>query len=480
KTGLDLSYYNSLHIHAGNGTDAEVVIGNARLSKSAEVHETDVIPAQEETSSQEETSAQGEIKLDDIVIDSNHTDSPLVKKWEPTATEGYEYLGYVYVGANPGYKYLELTYKGDATAFDDLRWEFVNQKTVGFGNNQYDSFAYTVEGDKIPAPAAEEQTVIIDLEASGLDVSKAIEAIHIHQTAGNGSFEITNAVLKASLPSVADIILDGDEAGASSMVGEYKAPTERGIPVDKYKYLGFATLKDVTSDYKYLILTYSGNITGLRFEFANVVDGVETLKTEPYWFNKEGQTLFFETADDSDIALDGGEGTTVVIDLEKTGIDLGKYNSVHMHCEGMGTNGNFTIGSARVATSAEVKADVDVMPQKVEPETTKPTVTTKAPVVKKPGVATVKKATKKKKATTANVTVSKVKKAVGYQIKISTSKKFTKKTTKTVESKKTKITVKKLKKNKQYYAKVRAYVLKSNKTKLYGNWSKVVKVKNTK
>ena len=113
-------------------------------------------------------------------------------------------------------------------------------------------------------------------------------------------------------------------------------------------------------------------------------------------------------------------------------------------------------------------------------ETTKPTVTTKAPVVKKPGVATVKKATKKKKATTANVTVSKVKKAVGYQIKISTSKKFTKKTTKTVESKKTKITVKKLKKNKQYYAKVRAYVLKSNKTKLYGNWSKVVKVKNTK
>ena len=64
----------------------------------------------------------------------------------------------------------------------------------------------------------------------------------------------------------------------------------------------------------------------------------------------------------------------------------------------------------------------------------------------------------------------------GYQIKYSTSKKFTKKTTKTVKVKKTTKTVTKLKKKKTYYAKVRSYKTINGKN-YYSKWRTVKKVK---
>lgn len=79
----------------------------------------------------------------------------------------------------------------------------------------------------------------------------------------------------------------------------------------------------------------------------------------------------------------------------------------------------------------------------------------------------------KKKITVNN---SNNKAASGYQIKLSTSKKFTKKTTKTVKVKSSKSTVKKLKSKKKYYVKVRAYKTKNGKT-VYSAWSKIKTVK---
>ena len=79
----------------------------------------------------------------------------------------------------------------------------------------------------------------------------------------------------------------------------------------------------------------------------------------------------------------------------------------------------------------------------------------------------------KKKITVSN---SNNKSATGYQIKVSTSKKFTKKTTKTVKVTSSKTTVKKLKKSKKYYVKVRAYKTKNSKT-VYSKWSKVKSIK---
>ena len=69
------------------------------------------------------------------------------------------------------------------------------------------------------------------------------------------------------------------------------------------------------------------------------------------------------------------------------------------------------------------------------------------------------------------------KKADGYKIQISTSKKFKSKATKTITTAKVKFVVKKLKANKKYYVKARAYKV-VNKAKVYGKWSAVKQVKN--
>jgi hypothetical protein len=183
-----------------------------------------------------------------------------------------------------------------------------------------------------------------------------------------------------------DIILDGGEEGASPMIGTYTAPTSRGQATDAYKYLGFASFLDMVPDvtyaqgnYKYLVMTYTGDITQLRYEFvrAGVAgDGSDDEKQGPFWFNPEGQTMAFVTKDGSDIPL-VGNNTTIVIDLEASGVEMDWYNSgVHMHDDMMKTYGNgegFTISNAYLT----------VNPPSDEPVTQKPTeAPTQAPTEK--------------------------------------------------------------------------------------------------
>ena len=112
----------------------------------------------------------------------------------------------------------------------------------------------------------------------------------------------------------------------------------------------------------------------------------------------------------------------------------------------------------------------------VTPTTTAPA-TTVAPAKVTVKKVAIKKATKKKSAKKASIELKKVKGAAGYQVKVSTSKKFAKKTTVTVNAKSVKVTVKKLKADKTYYVKARAYKNVSG-SKVYGKWSKAVKIKN--
>ena len=429
----------------------------------------------------------------------------LIGVWTPKPEDvGYSYLTGAEVNAKAGYKYLELTYKGDETAFDALRFEFEGTGSTLWFRENAEGTLKTVDGELVPAPTEEEQTVVIDLEASGMDITKAIAKIHMHQTPGNGSFEITNAKLLAEYtasvdPNTAeDIILNGDENGLSSMI---KSWTVKGVAAggDQYKYLGFVTLKEPTSVYKYLILTYAGDIGSIRFEFAAVDETGETAKSAPYWFNKEGQELYFVTADGSDIPLDGGKGTTIVIDLEKSGVDLDKYNSIHMQSGyGIGENNindfSLKIGMARLSAKPDI-ASIDAMPPE-QPITTKAPVTTakapeetttKAPEetttkvpnkVKKPAKATISKVnSKKKSAKKVKLSLKKVKNAKGYQVQFSTTKKFKKVLVKKYV-KKVSVTInsKKLKNKKKLYVRARAYVL-DGKTKVFGKYSKVKKVK---
>lgn len=68
-------------------------------------------------------------------------------------------------------------------------------------------------------------------------------------------------------------------------------------------------------------------------------------------------------------------------------------------------------------------------------------------------------------------------KAEGYEIQASTSSQFKKKVTKTLKVDKKNATFKKMKKGKVYYVRARAYVFDSDGNQVYGDWSKVKKVK---
>ncbi len=138
-----------------------------------------------------------------------------------------------------------------------------------------------------------------------------------------------------------DIVLDGD-GGASSLIGEYKASGS------EYKYLGFATTKEATSDYKYLQITYKGDISCLRIEFNREDDSNEG----PYWFNPDGQTLVFKTVDGSEIPLTPSKETTITLDLAAIGIDIGEFRGMHLHyLDPNMQEGSFTITDARFKTS---------------------------------------------------------------------------------------------------------------------------------
>ena len=142
-----------------------------------------------------------------------------------------------------------------------------------------------------------------------------------------------------------------------------------------------------------------------------------------------------------------------------------------------------TADAARVERASQLIDNLNKTLSKAnEPSTTKAssTSTTKAASKSKsnkPKKTSISKIKAQKKG--FKVTWKKVSNAKGYQVKYSTSKKFTKKTSKTATVKKattTSKTVKKLKKKKTYYVKVRSYKT-VNAKKVYSDWSKVKKVK---
>ena len=92
--------------------------------------------------------------------------------------------------------------------------------------------------------------------------------------------------------------------------------------------------------------------------------------------------------------------------------------------------------------------------------------------------ATIKRAKikkiKKKASNKISIKLKVLKGVNGYQIKISTSKKFKAKATRTLNINKINFTIKNIKNKKIYYVKVRGY-RKENGVNLYGKWSKIEK-----
>ena len=134
-------------------------------------------------------------------------------------------------------------------------------------------------------------------------------------------------------------------------------------------------------------------------------------------------------------------------------------------------NGPYTKPATSIVTS-----EADKKQEEAEISDTKNNSVTagSANIVKKPGKVKKVNITKRKRA--LKLKWKKASGSAGYQICYSTSSKFKKKSTKTKTTTKTTITLKKLKARKNYYVKVRAYVMKNGR-RVYGMYSKVVKKK---
>ncbi|MBQ9886738.1 MAG: hypothetical protein IJM37_07770 [Lachnospiraceae bacterium] len=193
-----------------------------------------------------------------------------------------------------------------------------------------------------------------------------------------------------------DLILDGGEEGKSTMIGHFDAPKKKGTPTDDYKYLGYASFLDMVPEksieegnYRYLVMTYTGDITQLRLEFNHLYEDETQDLPGPFWFNPEGQTCYFVTADGSEIPLIG-DNTTIVIDLlnsvhpedpiDADGVDLSwYYTGIHMHCDEMITHGNaqgFDITEAYLTVKNpfdEPETEEETEPETEEPATEAPT-----------------------------------------------------------------------------------------------------------
>ena len=483
-SGVDVSKgFEGLHIHAGNSLTGTVNITSFKFLKekpgSGDAGETTA-----DTPDEASTIAIPGLKT--IEVTQGQTDT--YKGWYAAATK-----------ATPEYKYLQFTYTGTGDAFNETRFVFADAsgKTlpeVWFATWQASKFK-TVDGADVPVPTAEPQTVVVDLEASGVDVSKGFEGLHVH--AGNtlvGTVNFSDVKLQTT-PEITKTETPVETTEAPTEETTTPQPTTAADPstgiklddelsgmnkkmhIDKlaknskdevfYAYQGWVTFKDLANkDFKYPKFTYTGDITNFRLQFEDKKGN----KQGPFWFDAE-QDVHFVTADGSPIQL-VGNNTTVVIDLEASGVDMSKFNNgFHMHANSTKDAAfDVTIKDAVLYGGVPTPIETTVAPTK------KPTVK-----VSRPGTASVKKATKKKASTKVKISLKKVKKAKGYYVQISTSKKFKKVLVKKYV-KKVSFTLKskKIKNKKKLYVRAKAYKLNGKKKVLSKKWSKVKKVKITK
>lgn len=141
-----------------------------------------------------------------------------------------------------------------------------------------------------------------------------------------------------------------------------------------YQYMGQVNYK-APAGYRYLQLTYTGDTRAfeeLRLEFF-------TDMKNPYWFNKNQAVKFVTTSGDV-VEAPSSTAKTVVIDLQKSGLNINQTNT-GFHIHNTQGYGSFTITDARLYKTAAVEQPttkpVQTTTKQVETTTKAPETTTK-------------------------------------------------------------------------------------------------------
>ena len=290
--------------------------------------------------------------------------------------------------------------------------------------------------------------------------------------------EIDTANVKFSNVSGEDgICLEAEEATAlfdSKNAGENKPVSVTGAfglrGKDAYKY----KLTQPTLNSLYGTITPCTNVINTTTPLQNVLKGVGT-------FDKPHISgMFGEPGSESEIIeTDTGK---ITYTIKGTSITNGSYDEVVKYLKTLplgseveliySFNGNANYAGATFDDGNGGKTNTGSIKIKINEEKSQFT------KVVRPGIAKVKKAIKKKSSSKIKISLKKVKKAKGYYVQISKSKKFKKVLVKKYV-KKVSFTIKgkKLKNKKKLYVRAKSYVLKG-KIKIYSKkWSKVKKVK---
>ena len=287
-------------------------------------------------------SGTGKLYIDEIFFANDLFDEKTEVKLDAMvkeyALEGdYAYLGYVPADNYLGHRYLKLTFKNAENAdLGTLRLEFPSG-TFWFSENSAGTLL-TANGTLVPEMGADEQTVYIDLYASGVNLD--FKGFHFHSSgAGTGDFEIVDAALVSKYADALDmentLVLDDE---GSPFIGAYEPEG------DGYGYLGYVYAPN-TELHTHLLITYKGeegaDLSNLRLEFTS--GGM-------FWFSENAEGTLRTITGDLIPAV-STEAQTVIVDLKASGVGLA-FDGFHIHSNGSET-GKFEILDAKLLSKAD-------------------------------------------------------------------------------------------------------------------------------
>lgn len=128
-----------------------------------------------------------------------------------------------------------------------------------------------------------------------------------------------------------------------------------------YQYQQQHSDNGISNSHKYLVMTYTGNIDGVRLE-PTATQG------QIIWF-ADDQSPKFVTVDGSAVPATG-DNTTVVIDLEASGITPAFFGGYHIHTGATTPAGTVTISKAWLTDTVPSLSEEETT-KKPEPDTTK-------------------------------------------------------------------------------------------------------------